>query len=214
MVADGFPLQEIALWERTQHIQFPKAHNDTGDTPRLAGAISAAAQQYNGIVFLDADNWFEPGHIESLIQAHVESQAPVVTCARTLRRPDTGEVLSICRESNGIQFNDTNCYLFTEKVFYLLAAWGLRSNQAANEVGAIGDRIVWNSIVNSQVKRAHVSIPTVNYETAYAVHYKALGLQIPDFAKIIIRSNEEQRSKIISYSEYQLFVAQGLAKPI
>jgi glycosyltransferase involved in cell wall biosynthesis len=202
MVADGFPQPEIDAWERCQHIALPVGHNDSGDTPRMVGCSSAAAQRYQGIVLLDADNWFDPGHIEKLIQVQEQSQAVVVTCSRKLCRPDTGEVLATCWESDGVKFCDTNCYLVTDAAFHLLAAWGLRDNQTARQIGNIGDRLFWQAVVNSRVRRAHSDTLTVNYETTWASHYRTLGLPIPEFAKMPVWSAEEQGYRIVLYHEW------------
>ncbi len=212
MVADGFPHQEIDTWERCQHIPLPIRHNDSGDTPRMVGCSSAASQQYYGIILLDADNWLEPEHIEALIKVHNQSRAPVVTCTRKLCRPDTGEVLAACWESDGIKFCDTNCYLITHTAFPLLSAWGFRDNQTAYRIKNGGDRLFWNAIVNSRIRRAHSKTLTVNYETAWACHYATLGLPIPEFAKVLVWLPEEQRFRVILRDEYRQLKARGLVE--
>jgi hypothetical protein len=210
MVADGFPLPEIDTWERCLHFPLPIGHNDSGDTPRVVGCASAASQQYDGIVLLDADNWFDPEHIEVLLKVHELSQAPVVTCARKLCRPDTGEVLANCWECDGVKFSDTNCYLITDTAFPLLAAWGFRDKQISRGIANMGDRLFWKAIVKSKVARAHSNKPTVNYETAWAGHYANLGLSIPDFAKAIVWLPEEQTMRLVSYAEYRQLVERGV----
>jgi len=167
MVADGYPLAEIDGWERCQHIPLPVGHQDSGDTPRVVGCGSAAGQQFDAVALLDADNWFEPEHLESLLKVQAESNALIVTCPRRLVRPDSGELLGICTESDGQRFNDTNCYLVTHPAFSLFAAWGFRNNQVAQSIGCLGDRIFWDAVSKSNASRAHSKLATVNYETAY-----------------------------------------------
>ena len=41
------------------HIELGSSHADNGNTPRYAGGLVALAQGYDGIAYLDADNWFE-----------------------------------------------------------------------------------------------------------------------------------------------------------
>lgn len=212
MVADGFPLEEIDTWEQCLHIRLPINHNDSGDTPRIIGSASATARWFDGIVFLDADNWFDPSHIEKLIKVHQRSGAPVITCARRLVRPDNGEVLGTCTESDGQRFNDTNCYLITQEAYPLMAAWGFRNHAVAKKVGNVGDRLFWNAIVKSGIKRAHIPEPTINYETAYAVHYIARKLEIPGFAKVIVWLEAEQAHRVVTYMTYRELVAQGKVK--
>ena len=210
MVADGFARPEIDAWERCLHIALPIGHADSGDTPRVVGCSSAAAQRYDAIALLDADNWFEPEHLETLVRVQAASQAPIVTCARTLRRPDTGECLGVCTESDGVRFNDANCYLITDPAYRVLAAWGFRDKQTAEGIANMGDRLFWHAVVQSQIGRAHSRKATVNYETAYAAHYWGLGLAIPDFAKVIVRLEHEKRMKLVPYAEYRELLDQGL----
>lgn len=204
MVADGYPREEVLSWERCQHISLPIGHNDAGDTPRMIGCISAAAQGFNAIALLDADNWYEQDHLARLIEVHRHSGAPIITCARVLRRPDTAEALGICPDCDGTKFNDTNCYLLTDAAYPLLSAWGLRDNDSVRQrVGLIGDRLFWSNVVRSGMPRAHSSAPTVNYETAYAAHYAAFSKPIPDFAKLVVLLPDGKTTKLITYAEYQ-----------
>jgi hypothetical protein len=206
------PQDEIDVWEQCLHVRLPINHNDSGDTPRVIGSASGSARSFDGIVFLDADNWFDPSHIEMLIMAHRVSGAAVITCARRLVRPDNGEVLGTCTESDGRWFNDTNCYLITQGAYPLLAAWGFRGHAVKEKVGVVGDRLFWNAIVKSGIKRVHMPEPTVNYETAYAVHYHARKLDIPAFAKVIVWLEAEQAHRLVSYPIYRELVVQGKVK--
>lgn len=208
MVADGFARPEVQGWD-CQHIALPVGHRDSGDTPRTVGCASAASQQFDAIALLDADNWFEPGHLAAM--AHVQKQAgvQVVTCARNLVRPDDGRLIGVCRESDGVHFNDTNCYLVTDAAFGLFAAWGFRHKQLTRSLGCLGDRLFWNAIVQSKVTRAHATVPTVNYETAWASHYVAHGHPIPAFAKVNVWLAKEQRNSLVAYQEYLRLLAAG-----
>lgn len=210
MVADGHPRDEIEEWARCQHIPLPVGHNDSGDTPRTVGCGSASGQQFDAIALLDADNWFEPEHLETMLKVQVESGALIVTCSRRLVRPDTGESLGVCVESDGRNFNDTNCYLVTHPAFPLFAAWGFRNKQTAKSIGCLGDRLFWDAVVKSEVSRAHSLKATVNYETEYAAHYQARGLVIPEFAKVHIWLPLENRYQLVSYDEYRRAVENGL----
>ncbi len=211
MVADGYPRPEITDWARCQHIPLPFGHQDSGDTPRIIGCSSAASQQFDAIALLDADNWFEPEHLETLVKVQAESGALIVTSLRRLVRPDTGESLGVCTESDGIRFTDTNCYLVTHPAFPLLSAWGLRNKQTAQSIGCLGDRLFWDAVSKSNVRRAHARRATVNYETAFAAHYHALGLSLPEFAKVNVWLPSENRYRLVSYPEYRNLVEKGLA---
>ena len=70
LVSDGFPNPEINNWD-VNHIILSEAHNDYGNTPRGIGALSAINQGFNVILFLDADNWFENKHLESVLEMKI-----------------------------------------------------------------------------------------------------------------------------------------------
>lgn len=209
MVADGFPRPEVNDWPRCQHIPLPLSHADSGDAPRLIGCASAAAQAFDAVLLLDADNWFQPDHIETLLRVQQRHAALVVTCARRLLRPDNGELLGLCTESDGRRFNDTNCYLVMEQAFSLFAAWGLRTQQVTRSIGGLGDCLFWDAVSKSNAHRVHSPLATVNYETSFAIHYLSRKLPLPDFAKVNVWLPAEERYRQTSYAEYRELVAAG-----
>ena len=96
LVADGVPVDELDAWN-AQHIRLPQHHADYGDTPRAVGSMSAIGQGFEAIAYLDADNWFAPEHIESLVRLHEETGADVCLSSRDLHRID-GSRLGPCRD--------------------------------------------------------------------------------------------------------------------
>ena len=205
MVADGHPRPEIDEWEGVLHIKTPP-HGDYGDTPRAIGALTAANQGADCISLLDADNWFEPNHIEKLSELAIRTGAQVVTGTRMLIRMD-GTVLGVCNESNGREFNDTNCYLFTKPTFPIFSAWGYKNPKE----GIIGDRVFWNAVQRAGFSRIHCMEPTTNYVTSFACHYQAYGERPPKGAKVIVRFQNEEHSRMISFEEYEQLMAQAQA---
>jgi hypothetical protein len=200
MVADGHPRSEIDAW-RCFHLRIPN-HDDYGDTPRVVGAASAVALGYDAIAFLDADNWYEPHHLLTLVNLHQKTGAPIVTCARMLRRASDSSVLGVCRESDGDRFNDTNCYLITEPVFGILRAWAFRSRSSS----AVGDRVFWEAVKAHDIARAHSPAPTVNYVTNFANHYLANGETPPVDSKMIVQFADGSWKPML-YTEYMLLRA-------
>src|SRR5262245_29299152 len=67
VVADGHP-QELVT--PAEHIILPRAHHDNGNTARAIGSLSAMNQDYDAVAYLDADNWYYPNHIESMVLLH------------------------------------------------------------------------------------------------------------------------------------------------
>lgn len=179
LVADGHPRPEVGGWQAL-HYPLPVNHNDSGDTPRLVGLASAAARGFDAIALLDADNWFEPEHIAEMVAAQARTGAHVVTATRNLYRMD-GTFMAVDTASDGVNFVDMNCWLFTKPAFAAFKAWSFKDPAS----GHIGDKILWSIIQNSNATRAHVTKPTVNYVTTYAVSYIERGETPPPGAKFL-----------------------------
>src|SRR5271165_1713961 len=69
-------------------INLPTGVRDFGDTPRAIGSLYAAGLGYDAIAYLDADNWYYPDHISTLVGLHFQTNAAVVTSYRVLVRLD------------------------------------------------------------------------------------------------------------------------------
>ena len=107
IVSDGQPYNAVDSWD-AQHIKLPVNISDYGDTPRGVGSVAAIGQGFDAIAYLDADNWYDPEHINILMSLHKKTGAAVVTSARNLHRLD-GTLLGKCFEVDGKLFVDTNC---------------------------------------------------------------------------------------------------------
>jgi len=177
LVADG-PVPESPAIPAATRLQLPRRSNDYGDTPRAAGAEYAVTRGFDGIAFLDADNWYAPGHVASLLELHRTTGATVLTSARVLHRLD-GSVLGPCFEVDGERFVDTSCLLLLRAAFPLAALWG----SIPERFHAIGDRIFWAAVVRSGIARAHCARPTVAYRTAFRHHYLHFGEDPPQGSK-------------------------------
>ncbi len=178
LVADGHPQPDVATWP-AQHFILPRAHGDFGNTARGLGALAARNEGYDAVAFLDADNWYAPGHIASMIEVHQITGAPVCTSGRTLHRPD-GSFLAIDRhDSDGKTHVDTSCFFLTREAFGLLPIWALMPPNLHQG----SDRVFWQAIVARDIRRAHRARPTVAYRTIYRSHYEGLGQPVPPNAK-------------------------------
>ena len=103
----------------------------------------------------------------------------------------------VCVESNGRDFNDTNCYLIMKNVFYAFSTWGFKDPR----LGIVGDQIFWNNLVLAKFSRAHHPRPTVNYVTLYGNHYVVRGEAPPPNAKGILET-EPGQFRLMPYTEY------------
>lgn len=195
MVADGHPLAEIDSWP-VRHMPLPWNHSDYGDTPRAVAAMSACSQRFDAIAFLDADNWYEPHHIETLVRIQAETKAHIVTATRNLIRPDDTR-LAVCTQSNGVDFCDMNCFFFTRPAFGALGQWAFKDPAAS----IVDDYVLWHIVKSSNARLAHSSEPTVNYRTMWALTYIQHGEEPPPGSRCMLRSPEMPYPKMFDYWE-------------
>jgi glycosyltransferase involved in cell wall biosynthesis len=180
-VSDGFPNEDVNALPGAIHIRVPN-HADYGDTPRAIGALHAVNRGYDAIAFLDADNWYEPQHLELLLRNAQAAGAPVSTASRTLWSED-GEALGPCTESDGVNHVDTNCFLVLQPAYKLLGAWGFKDP----DLSIHGDLVFWRAVKAAGVGHVHCATPTVNYTTNFAAHWLRLGATPPPTSKVNVR---------------------------
>lgn len=200
MVADGFPNARVEAWSNITHFAIPNC-GDYGDTPRGIGSAVAACQGYDAIAFLDADCWYEAEHISNMLTVMQTERTPVVTSPRNLYRMD-GTFLCEDKESDGINFSDTNCYLIHREAFGFIRAWMLKDKRQS----VIGDRYVWAAIKQSGIKVGRTLTPTINYKTEFAVHYIQQQEDPPKGAKIIV--NIDNQMQVLDYEHFKMLVAE------
>jgi hypothetical protein len=123
LVCDGDD-PPLAVPGDVQVLHLPQAHADFGNTPRAIGSVSAVAQDFDAIAYLDADNWYEPQHLELLCAAYQRTGAAICSSGRMLYDLD-GQLLGPCYEVDGDTFVDTNCLFLTRQAFRLVAVWYL-----------------------------------------------------------------------------------------
>src|SRR5437868_2086315 len=97
LVCDGDDFPQAASYSQVQVIRLPKPHGGCGDAARAIGAVSAVAQGFEAIAFLDSDNWYEANHAQVLVELHRQTGAAFCSSSRNLYTPD-GEYLGRCPE--------------------------------------------------------------------------------------------------------------------
>jgi hypothetical protein len=177
LVGDGASDEAIDDWSAI-HLKLPRNLGDYGDTPRALGSIYAAGLGFDAIAYLDADNWYLPWHIQSLVKLHQSSGAAVCTSGRVLHALD-GACLGVDPDVDGENFVDTSCMLFTREAFDVFPVWAAMSPQ----FHAIDDRVVWAEVLDRRLTRAHSALPSAAYRTGFQFHYERFGQTPPDEAK-------------------------------
>lgn len=166
LVADG-EVQDVFAQYNITHMQLPHNVGNSGATPRGLGGQYAFVQGYDVVAFLDADNWYEPNHIEKAVKLLAQDRCDVVFASRHVVFPD-GEVLhERDPQDEKSEHVDTNCYVFSKRVAYLMAVWAMWPK----EFGVGEDRVMRLVISRKKIKAMRMLAKTVWYETNWAIHY-------------------------------------------
>jgi hypothetical protein len=177
MVADGCPSQAVQSW-KVDHVILPRPHADYGSTPRLVGAYHAVGLGFDGVAFLDADNWYRHDHLETLLELHRRTHAPLLASSRMLCRLD-GSIIGPCETSHVDKFIDTSCMLLMRPAFELLANWCLMPAYAH----VISDRVFLYLARAAGMKLAHSPEITLYYRCGKSDSYDAIGEVPPPGAR-------------------------------
>jgi glycosyltransferase involved in cell wall biosynthesis len=201
MIADGVPNPAIDAWH-VEHVRLPRAHGNNGNTPRAIGALLAEAQGCDFIAFLDADNWYHPGHLSSLLQLHETSRADICSSFRTFHRHD-GSILNATEAGeDNLQHVDTSCLLLHRNAFPLNSVW----SQMPNEISPICDRVFLKAAIHQRRGIASTRQRTVAFRTTYEIHYRMAGETPPE----ISQSKEADVRRALTF----LMSADGVQKTV
>ena len=180
LVADGHPRALFDASPRTMHVALREANDDNGNTPRTIGGMLARQRGFDAIVYLDADNWFDPNHIELMLAGHRSSGHPLVACKRTFRDLD-GEALPITEhEEEAHRHVDTSCWMIARPAFGLLTSWLM-----PKPLSPVCDRIFFHAVLHARLAITAAACRTVHFRTRYAIHYEAAGRVAPPGSKAI-----------------------------
>lgn len=206
LVADGNP-QDWIDHEGVRHLRLDRSHTDHGNTPRGVGALLAAAEGFDAIALLDADNWVDCNHLEVCLNAAARAgrKCDFVIARRRFRRPD-GSVLPVQDERVSDHVN-TNCFVFLPGSYHLLSFWALMPKP----MSVAGDRYFWAGVRARRLVGALVTeAVTVNYLTMWAGEYLKNDETPPDGAKTV-EDFEPMRAWLRSLNRREREVASRLA---
>ena len=177
MVADGFPRPEIDSWP-VRHIRLPTPSQNFGDTPRRIAGEAVVEAGFDAVVYLDADNWFRPRHVESLFACHLARGTPICHSARSFHRVD-GTLLPLMLTGDNTSHVDGNCLLVASEAFDLLGLWGTWPS----ELSCIDDRMFWNATLARGYRHGFTGALTMGYEASHAGFYRNVGEVPPASAR-------------------------------
>ncbi|MGI9492909.1 MAG: hypothetical protein ACR2QF_10975 [Geminicoccaceae bacterium] len=164
-VADGEPIDLIDEFD-AGHIRFSGPNHDHGNTARAVGGIAAARQGFDAICFLDSNHWFDPDHVQSLVELHLKTGADVCLASRNLHHR-SGDLLGACFESDGETPTDVNGFLLARTAFPTLSIW----HAMAPGLHPVGHLVFWHQIKKLGYETAHSGQATVRYRTRLGRHY-------------------------------------------
>jgi hypothetical protein len=176
VIADGMP-QPWLDDQPVRHIRLDRPHGDYGNTPRGVGAVLAVSEDYDGIGFLDADNWLDPRHVELCIASAQAGLPDYVIAHRHFRRPD-GTIIPI-DDQDARDHVDTNCLFLLRPSYFIVSHFAL----VPKELAPIGDRIFYGAVKAAGLKPSIVLVKTVNYHCLWEAPYRDVGEAPPPGAK-------------------------------
>ncbi len=181
MVADGHARPEIDGWNAI-HIRLPKEHGDNGNTPRAVGSVVAQTNGADYIAFLDADNWFYPEHLASLLEGQRQTGASVLCAWRDFYDP-AGQKLAMTEvDEDNLTHVDTSAIMLHSSVFDLNGLW----SKMPRNLSPICDRVFFTGVKHKRYMQCFTRQRTVGFTTLYRRHYEGLGLPVPANAKTVM----------------------------
>nr|WP_259374357.1 glycosyltransferase [Calidifontimicrobium sp. SYSU G02091] len=178
VVADGHP-QDWLDGAGVRHLRLDRSHSDYGNTPRSIGAQLAVAEGYDAIAFLDADNWYEPDHIQSCVEVAERTGADFVCARRFLARADGSRMPVRIADDDAGRHVDTNCFFILFGAFHTLPRWLMMPKPMT----MWGDRFFLASLRQERLREAFVDHATVNYLCTFSDVFELIGETPPPYAK-------------------------------
>lgn len=170
LVGDGGAVCHDWLPARvTRQIALETHHADLGATPRAVGLGWGVAQGYDALALLDADNWYEPRHLEACLAASKLAACDYVTTERHLV-DETGVALPL-QDEDVRNHVDTNVLFFLPGSYRVLPVW----ERIPAPLYRGGDRFFYAALRSHGCQRLHLAHKTVNYYTRLTGHYSQLG---------------------------------------
>ena len=166
-IADGFPQAELMSW-KIKHMTLPFAHGDNGNTPRGIGGKLAEAEGYTFITYLDADNWYHPGHLQSMLDLWEKTQADVCASFRTFHALDGQELRVQEKDELELRHVDTSCLLLHRRAFNILDVW----LKMPKPLSPICDRVFFTGIKKNHYRVEFTRQKSVAFRSQYLAHYQ------------------------------------------
>ncbi|MCJ2011122.1 glycosyltransferase [Methylobacterium sp. J-076] len=179
MIADGHPREEIDGWD-VLHVRLPKAHGDNGNTPRAIGTVIAETNGAEFMAFLDADNWYYPDHLSSMLEAMRETGASVACSWRHYFGPDGEQIPVVEQDEMELRHVDTSCIVLSRAAFEVNQLW----SSMPRILTPWCDRVFMTGLRHRRHVQCYTRKKTVAFTTIYTRHFLDLNLPPPANSKM------------------------------
>ena len=183
-VADGFPNAVVGGWH-AKHFILPNAHGDAGNMGRVIGSLSAFAQGYDAVAFLDADNWYRPDHIQRLLELHRRTGAAVCTSRRSMHRADGSYMSHVLGEPENIAY--LTLFFESKLIAHIHVNWLAPVKVRRTLIGGSNKMVVYDDLEPSEKIKVYDKGITLNPNSqAYGekVHQMMVGYRSGDMATL------------------------------
>lgn len=160
LVADGAPQEWFDKYIGLKHLKLAKHHGDWGNTPRRFAMIADYGSPF--IAFLDADNWYDPDHIETCLAAAKANPGCDFVASRERFVRSCGTPSSAKHEPQDEHIDFNELVLFPSA--YDTAIHALETIPKGNEYH--GDRWLYACLKRAGLKPAFTNRETLTYVIA------------------------------------------------
>lgn len=174
LVADSPACNCDTSFKVARHIVLGQPHKDYGNTPRGIGALLAISEGADAVCFLDADNSYDPDHVETCV-ALAGPGVDFIVARRRLVLPDGTPVPGGDEPID--KHVDTNCFFLLPGAFHVIPQQILQPKQLT----IVGDRLFLAALQG--LRCIATEKPTVTYVSNWKVHYEEAGVEPPPDAK-------------------------------
>ena len=193
IVVDGSDSNKNLEKIKCKKVELNQNHNDNGNTPRSVGTNMAISQDYDFIMYLDSDNWFMEGHVNSLYQL-IKNENKIGCSFRSFYTMEDKK-LNFLEDTDCLEKKhaDTSCYLIPRIFYKYINIWHLIPKQTSQWC----DRIFFNNLIRYSCPILFSEKHTVAFRTLYDTHYLDSNTELPKNVKVSLKISQ----KAVEYFE-------------
>ena len=187
IIVDGVDKKKNLDKLKCEKIELLKNHNDNGNTPRSVGTSTVIKRNYDFIMYLDADNWFLPGHVSTLL--NLIKDKTCIGCSYRSFYTEDEKIINFTEDSDCLDKThvDTSCFLIPKFFYNMINIWHLIPKPTTQW----SDRIFYNYLRAKNCSLKYSETHSVAFRTLYDTHYKEGNLPLPKNVKNSIQISKK-----------------------